>query len=96
MASLYPGASSVLVNSVHHQAVKDVGEGFVVEARSSDDGIVEAIRLVATDSPGAGGGWAFAVQWHPEFFKGVDDGSMLDNDPILHEFLAQVQQPAEA
>lgn len=81
LASLYPGQSSVLVNSVHHQAVRDLGEGLVAEARSSDDGIIEAIRLV--DGP-----WAMGVQWHPEFFEGVDDGSMLDNGPILREFLA--------
>lgn len=83
LAQLYPGAATVKVNSVHHQAVKDVGAGLVVEARSSDDGVVEAIRW---DDPA--GGYAFAVQWHPEFFKGVDDGTMLDNDPILREFLA--------
>lgn len=83
LAKLYPTEHTVKVNSVHHQAVKDVGAGLAVEARSSDDGIVEAIRL---DDPR--GRYAFAVQWHPEFFKGVDDGTMLDNDPILREFLS--------
>jgi putative glutamine amidotransferase len=89
LARLYPGVGGpVTVNSVHHQAVKDVGDGLVVEARSSDDGVVEAIRLVdGTDR------YAFAVQWHPEFFKGVDDGTMLDNDPILREFLAHAAGP---
>jgi len=83
LAQLYPTLESAKVNSVHHQAVKALGGGLRVEARSSDDGIVEAIRL---DDPQ--GRYAFAVQWHPEFFKGVDDGSMLDNGPILREFLA--------
>lgn len=100
LAELYPEARTVKVNSVHHQAVKDVGAGLRVEARSSDDGIVEAIRLTgagagadgAAGRTGPTGGYAFAVQWHPEFFKGVDDGTMLDNDPILREFLAQTQQ----
>ena len=32
------------INSVHHQAVKELGRGFVVEARCPSDGIVEAIR----------------------------------------------------
>ncbi len=82
LAQLYDGATTVKVNSVHHQAVKDVGAGFAVEARSSDDGIVESIRL---DDPD--GRYVFAVQWHPEFVKGVNDGTMLDNDPILAEFL---------
>ena len=31
--------------------------------------------------------FALGVQWHPEFFEGVDDGSMLDNGPIRRSFL---------
>jgi len=101
LAKLYPEATTVKVNSVHHQAVKEVGAGLTIEARSSDDGIIEAIRLTTDGTDGTPAGYAFAVQWHPEFFKGVDDGTMLDNDPILREFLAQTatettQQPAEA
>jgi putative glutamine amidotransferase len=87
LAALYPGQSSVLVNSVHHQAVREVGDGLVVEARSSDDGIVEAIRL---DDPA--GRFVAGVQWHPEFFAGVDDGTMLDNAPILDEFLDRARE----
>ncbi len=92
LAALYPGQGSVLVNSIHHQAVRDLGEGLVVEARSSDDGIVEAIRLAPTGPDDRR--WAFGVQWHPEFFEGVDDGSMLDNDPILHQFLDEARKAA--
>ena len=86
LASLYPGKASVLVNSIHHQAVRDVAPGFAVEARSSDDGIVEAIRYDGDDDR-----YAVGVQWHPEFFAGVDDGSMLDNGPILAEFLGHAR-----
>ena len=96
LAKLYPEATTVKVNSVHHQAVKDVGAGLTVEARSSDDGIVEAIRLTGDAPDGSPGGYAFAVQWHPEFFKGVDDGTMLDNDPILREFLAATTHHTKA
>ena len=47
------------VNSAHHQAVKDIGDGFVVTAHSTEDGIIEAMedpskRLV------------IGVQYHPE------------------------------
>ncbi len=52
------GASRVGVNSLHHQAVKDLGSGFVVAARAPD-GIIEAIE--APDLP-----FAIGVQWHPE------------------------------
>lgn len=91
LAAMYPGSATVKVNSVHHQAVREVGPGLVVEARSSDDGIVEALRL---DDPD--GRYVFGVQWHPEFFEGVDDGTMLDNGPILAEFLARARAVRDA
>jgi len=46
------------VNSTHHQAVKDVGEGLEVTARAFD-GIIEGIE-------GKGNGFVVGVQWHPE------------------------------
>ncbi len=91
LAELNGGAGTVLVNSVHHQAVKDVGEGLVVEARSVDDGIIEALRL---DDPH--GRYVLGVQWHPEFFAGVDDGTMFDNDPMRRAFLARSVERREA
>ncbi len=44
LAQLYPGATLVKTNSIHHQAVKDSGRDLVVEARSEPDRVVEAIR----------------------------------------------------
>ncbi|MCX7620139.1 MAG: gamma-glutamyl-gamma-aminobutyrate hydrolase family protein [Acidimicrobiales bacterium] len=81
LARLYPAQAKVEVNSIHHQAVREVGEGLVVEAVSVDDGVVEAVRLGDPDR------YVVGVQWHPEFFEGVDDGTMLDNMPLLGEFL---------
>lgn len=52
------GLSTFEINSFHHQAVKDVGQGLRVGARS-DDGLVESIE--ATN-----GRWVLGVQWHPE------------------------------
>jgi putative glutamine amidotransferase len=69
------------VNSVHHQAVKDVGAGLAVEARSIPDGMVEAIRHT-------GKAWVLGLQWHPEFQDPADTG-LIDNSPILREFLKQ-------
>jgi putative glutamine amidotransferase len=48
------------VNSRHHQAVKQVADGFVVTA-TSPDGVIEAMEI--TDAP-----FCIAVQWHPENF----------------------------
>jgi len=52
------GARELGVNSAHHQAVKDVGDGLVVTARAPD-GVVEGVE--ASDHP-----FCVGVQWHPE------------------------------
>lgn len=51
-------SSRLMVNSFHHQAVKDVANSFTVTARS-DDGIIEAIEHQDHS-------FAVGVQWHPE------------------------------
>ena len=79
LARLYPGTELVKTNSIHHQAVKDLGRDLVVEAWSEPDRIVEAIRYT-------GRGYVFAVQWHPEFHT-PDNPSFVDDTPILDEFL---------
>jgi putative glutamine amidotransferase len=84
LAKLYPGIEVTKTNSIHHQAVKDLGRNLVVEAWSEPDHIVEAIRY-------KGGGYLFAVQWHPEFHA-PDDASFVDDTPILDEFLVAVAQ----
>ncbi|MEY4711590.1 MAG: hypothetical protein RIS88_1040 [Pseudomonadota bacterium] len=66
------------INSVHHQGVKQLAPGFVVEAVCPEDGMVEAIRHT-------GAAWVSAVQWHPEFhFPGL---GVVDDTPLLHDFL---------
>jgi putative glutamine amidotransferase len=82
LAGLYPGVLRARVNSIHHQAVKDLAPNFVVEAWSAPDRIPEAIRRPATGSRG----YIAATQWHPEFHK--IGGSTLDDTPILMDFLS--------
>ena len=52
------GREEIAVNSLHHQAVRDVAPGFVATAHAPD-GLVEAIER--PDLP-----FALGVQWHPE------------------------------
>jgi putative glutamine amidotransferase len=49
----------IAVNSRHHQAVAEPGEGLSVVARA-DDGVVEAIEAETGDR------FVLGVQWHPE------------------------------
>jgi len=83
LSKLYPGLASGRVVSIHHQAVKTLGKGLRVEAASSDDSIVEAVRL-------EGKNYVLGVQWHPEFHPPGAD-YLLDCTPILDEFLGAVR-----
>lgn len=87
LANLYAPLGSGRVNSIHHQAVDRLGGDLVVDARSSVDGIVEAIRW-------RGSGYALGVQWHPEFHPGAE--GLLDSSPILLDFLAAAERMREA
>ncbi|HVE50397.1 MAG TPA: type 1 glutamine amidotransferase [Casimicrobiaceae bacterium] len=84
LAKLYPGRTLVKTNSIHHQAIKDLGRDLVVEAQSEPDQVMEAIRW-------KGPSYVFAVQWHPEFHP-HDDASYLDDRPILNDFLSFAAQ----
>lgn len=53
------GATEVEVNSWHHQAVRKIGDGLRVVAKSPD-GIIEATETTDPDR------FLIGVQWHPE------------------------------
>lgn len=78
MEEIYPVVRGATVNSIHHQAVKDLGRDLQVEAVSDDD-LIEAIRW-------GGASYVFGVQWHPEFHD-PRNPDLLDGMPILDEFL---------
>lgn len=60
------------VNSIHHQAIKDLGKGLTVSAWSPDN-VIEAIEVVDDTQSIVG------IQWHPEI-------TFLDNDASLAIF----------
>jgi len=84
LAQLYPGVRQATVNSIHHQAIKDLAPGFVVEACCPDDGMIEAVRR-------SGPSYVAAVQWHPEFHVPGDPDNFNDA-PLLHDFLKAARE----
>ncbi|MFW5966964.1 MAG: gamma-glutamyl-gamma-aminobutyrate hydrolase family protein [Persicimonas sp.] len=85
LSRVYGGATEGRVNSVHHQAIDELGEDLIVEATSHPDGLIEAIRL---DSPER---YAVGVQWHPEFQTDRHD-HLLDRFALLEEFVEAVHR----
>src|SRR5262249_55065186 len=81
---IYGGIKRAKVNSVHHQAIKDLGQGLLVEARSEKDQIIEAVRHKGPE-------FVASVQWHPEFHD-PKDSSFLDSTPLLKSFLNAIKE----
>lgn len=74
------GETGVQVNSLHHLAIKRLGQGLAVAA-TSPDGVVEAV-----ESPGHS--YVVAAQFHPEEL-------FQDHDWALHIFQSFVEAAAE-
>ena len=83
LSTLYPSSDHGAVNSIHHQAIRDLAPGFLAEAVCPEDGIIEAIRHT-------GPCFVAGVQWHPEFRPRGDSGN-FDDSPILLDFLQQAR-----
>ncbi len=60
------GSTHLHVNSIHHQAIREVAAGLRVVGRSAD-GIIEAIQAEDDSWP------LLAVQWHPEYLGDAGD-----------------------
>lgn len=84
------GTTHATINSVHHQAIKDVAPDLVVEGRCSDDDIIEAVRLPAESSSDP---WVVGVQWHPEFQDPTDE-TLLQTKPLLDAFFSAIAERA--
>ncbi|RME17963.1 MAG: gamma-glutamyl-gamma-aminobutyrate hydrolase family protein, partial [Bdellovibrio sp.] len=95
LKKIYPGQSQLLVNSVHHQAIKDLGQDLIVEAQCAEDGIIEALRY-AKESP-----FVLGVQWHPEFMQKISQAKAQNStstekvanpQALIQYFLKQVKK----
>lgn len=63
------GTETLSVNSAHHQAVKTIGDGIVIDA-VAPDGVIEGIEM-------PGKRFCLGVQWHPEFSIDPGDSKIL-------------------
>ena len=71
------GTTALRVNSFHHQAIKDLGDGLEAVAWA-DDKLVEAVEK--PDAPG----FLLAVQWHPEDLVDVDAAARQLFEALVH------------
>lgn len=82
LSGIFPGRDKGLVNSIHHQAIKDIGKSLIVQATSIPDNVIESVWL---DLPSQ---YVLGVQWHPEWQRDVE---MMNSDYILQHFLTAVR-----
>lgn len=84
LAQVYEGVEHPFVNTVHHQAIKDLGNNLEVYATSDDD-LIEAFGFAAEPT-----GKVIGVQWHPEFSNTLGD-EVIDADKLYNAFLEHVK-----
>jgi putative glutamine amidotransferase len=84
LASMFPGRREAIVNSIHHQAVKNLGRDLTIEAVSAGDGLIEAVRYRRAP-------FVVGVQWHPEFHR-AGGPELLDCTPLLDAFLRSARE----
>jgi len=81
------GDQKAIVNTVHHQGIKKLGNHLTVLATSKADGIIEAVGYSKAPA-----GKIMGVQWHPEFsFQRVDE--VLDPQLLYATFLNHLKTP---
>jgi putative glutamine amidotransferase len=88
--------SALPVNSNHHQALEDVGDGLRLVAWCPEDGVKEAVEGTSPEQ------FVLAVQWHPERTYDSEPASralfraFIEAAARWHEQLASKQQDFES
>lgn len=85
LSALYSGARELLVNSVHHQAIRDLAPGLRAAAWAPD-GVVEAASDPSRD--------LYGLQWHPEWLDPASPHASrrAPGDPIFAAFVIRVRE----
>lgn len=83
VAEVFAGAGELLVNTVHHQAIKQLAAPLRATAWAPD-GIIEAVEQITDDR------WIVGVQWHPEWLDGSPEGGSHRSAgaPVFERFAA--------
>ncbi len=71
------GAEEAVVNSEHHQSVKNPGRQLKVTAHAPD-GVVESVEWVGDEN------WVTGVQWHPERMRDDALAASLFSELVAH------------
>ncbi|HZL26543.1 MAG TPA: gamma-glutamyl-gamma-aminobutyrate hydrolase family protein, partial [Acidobacteriaceae bacterium] len=79
-APLIDGYLRLSINSSHHQAVSEPGEGLRIVSRCPDDGVIEAI-----ESDPRTPHFVLGVQWHPERSYDLSPTSRALFDRLIQE-----------
>jgi putative glutamine amidotransferase len=67
LARIY-GSDTIMVNSMHHQGIRQLGDGLEATIHAPD-GLIEGIEGNSSD------GFLIGVQWHPEMMVETDNGT---------------------
>lgn len=87
LADFYAEDPSRWVNTIHHQAIKQLGEGLQLMATSIPEGIPEAYTWEK-----AAPGKVLGVQWHPEFFWNFEgEHKLMNADRLYDHFLSFIK-----
>ena len=84
LAKIYSKETNPHVNSIHHQAVKDLGKDLTVYAESYD-GLIEAFGYNKEPE-----GKVIGVQWHPEFFHTIKN-ELIDAHKVYDAFSKHIK-----
>jgi putative glutamine amidotransferase len=76
------GSHELWVNSSHHQALANIGDGLRLSATSVQDDVIEAVEGTDPEQ------WILGVQWHPERTYKEDAFSRL----LFEEFVAEARR----